>query len=734
LRQNDRNLPLSIRMLQSILIAFWLWLFLPVVAKLHLLQSPDSFISILIVLAFAEWVHSRLFRFCAAFVASVVYMIYYFRPIGDTVVQGITELFTQDIHGILPLMHGELPGDPLQTHLFLLILAVLYWLIVYAASRPKTWILYSLLGVLVLALIDGNTSIHPNAAMVGVLLISILNLGVIQFASLAMHLRMQGAGWPRFFVSFGVVVSAVFSAGFLLPKHQATWANPFAKTGNGIAEDNGSSVHMVGYQLDNTRLGGSFILDNTPVLSVTADRPSYLRGECLTNYTGKGWVSEDLGSIPNNYEYEYVGGTFSSTDHFAFSHMPTKSLVQSVQVLSDKLDTHDLLAGWAITKVESISGMPQNATLSMDLLGANLNAPKLKTGESYVVQTAQLENPYNVLASSKVTYAEMKQQLSGQGMAYYTQLPWGFPDRVHQLALKVVGNATTEYEMVMRIEEYLKQNYAYTNSGVPVPGVNQDYVDQFLFESKKGYCNNFSSAMAVMLRSLNIPTRFVTGFTDGELDPNYSGTENRYTIRESDAHSWVEVLFPHYGWIPFDPTPNYNLDFASAATTGQNPQSEQQVPTKVTKIPPVLPQISDTGSSQSTQFEWTSLLWWVLKAGMLILVISGFVIWLYRKQLIVGRLLRVWTNEEVRVPSRPIAHLVRVMQKKGAVSENAVTVRDLQDAARNYGIENVEYEHFVRTVEGTWYGGEIPAAEDRLRIQKTWKTWFLSVLRSSRRK
>jgi len=79
----------------------------------------------------------------------------------------------------------------------------------------------------------------------------------------------------------------------------------------------------------------------------------------------------------------------------------------------------------------------------------------------------------------------------------------------------------------------------------------QDPVANFLFERKHGHCEYFASAMAVMLRSLHIPSRLVTGFRGGE----YNDITGQYVVRASDAHSWVEAYFPGSGWISFDPTP-----------------------------------------------------------------------------------------------------------------------------------------------------------------------------------
>ena len=82
----------------------------------------------------------------------------------------------------------------------------------------------------------------------------------------------------------------------------------------------------------------------------------------------------------------------------------------------------------------------------------------------------------------------------------------------------------------------------------PPSGV--DRLSYFLFVSQKGYCEFFASAMGDMLRSLGIPTRLVNGFGPG----SYESSAGAYVVRGEDAHTWVEVYFPRYGWIPFEPT------------------------------------------------------------------------------------------------------------------------------------------------------------------------------------
>jgi transglutaminase-like putative cysteine protease len=133
----------------------------------------------------------------------------------------------------------------------------------------------------------------------------------------------------------------------------------------------------------------------------------------------------------------------------------------------------------------------------------------------------------------------------------YLQLPRALPRRVADLARRVTANARTDYDRVKAIENYMRENYRYSlDSPIPPPG--RDAVDHFLFDTDVGFCEQFASAMVVMLRSLGIPARVVAGYAVGSRNP-FTGY---YDVRASDAHAWVEVYFPRYGWYEFDPTFN----------------------------------------------------------------------------------------------------------------------------------------------------------------------------------
>ena len=131
----------------------------------------------------------------------------------------------------------------------------------------------------------------------------------------------------------------------------------------------------------------------------------------------------------------------------------------------------------------------------------------------------------------------------------YTQVPPEDP-RIEELAKQATGKAKDKYAKALALEQYLRTNYAYSLRLRGNPN-SKDPLAMFLFETRSGHCEYFASAMAIMLRQLGIPARLVNGFQIGQ----YNRLGNSWTVRQYDAHSWVEAYFPPYGWIEFDPTP-----------------------------------------------------------------------------------------------------------------------------------------------------------------------------------
>lgn len=131
----------------------------------------------------------------------------------------------------------------------------------------------------------------------------------------------------------------------------------------------------------------------------------------------------------------------------------------------------------------------------------------------------------------------------------YLQLPDDLPQRIRDLGATWTAHETSDFQRAKAIEKRLRSEFEYDLSSPS--GSAEQPLDHFLFESKAGHCEYYSTAMAVMLRAVGIPSRNVTGFIGG----TYNKYGDFYAVRQGDAHSWVEAYIDGSGWLTFDPTP-----------------------------------------------------------------------------------------------------------------------------------------------------------------------------------
>lgn len=136
--------------------------------------------------------------------------------------------------------------------------------------------------------------------------------------------------------------------------------------------------------------------------------------------------------------------------------------------------------------------------------------------------------------------------------AEYTKLNENIPQRVKDLAADLTKDSKSDYEKVVSIENYLRNQFTYNLNARYIPE-GEDFVDYFLFQDPQGYCTYFATSMTVLLRSLHIPARYVEGY----VLPEEANDEDVYTITNKHAHAWVEVYFEGFGWLTFEPTAIY---------------------------------------------------------------------------------------------------------------------------------------------------------------------------------
>jgi transglutaminase-like putative cysteine protease len=266
------------------------------------------------------------------------------------------------------------------------------------------------------------------------------------------------------------------------------------------------------------------------------------RGVSLANFNGKEW-SNPL--EPLTVLYRQADGAFDvpwfSQGVVADSKVPTQWSSARInryihyRVLMEPIGTNVFfLAPWA----RRVGGAYR--TLQIDS-GGSLSDLDNQRGVSLYEADSDISTPSPELLR--------QDQDSLPPFAYaYLQLPPTLDPQIPHLAAQISDSASNNYDKAAAVEKYLKTHYGYTLQ-LPSSPVADPLAD-FLFERKRGHCEYFASSMAVMLRTLRIPARVVNGFRSAE----FNDLSGNYVIRAKDAHSWVEVYFPGYGWITFDPT------------------------------------------------------------------------------------------------------------------------------------------------------------------------------------
>lgn len=136
----------------------------------------------------------------------------------------------------------------------------------------------------------------------------------------------------------------------------------------------------------------------------------------------------------------------------------------------------------------------------------------------------------------------------------YLQLPDTITSRTDDKVREIIAGDDSAYDKAKSIEQFLRNNITY-DTAVDAPPDGREVVDYLLFDNPRGYCEHYATAMTVMLRTQGIPARVASGYAPGDFTEELG----KYVYLQSNAHAWVEVYFPGYGWIPFEPTVTESL-------------------------------------------------------------------------------------------------------------------------------------------------------------------------------
>ncbi|GAB5494454.1 MAG: hypothetical protein Phog2KO_46690 [Phototrophicaceae bacterium] len=300
----------------------------------------------------------------------------------------------------------------------------------------------------------------------------------------------------------------------------------------GIPPEDQESEYFFGFgsSVDLSYRGG---LSDTLMMYVSSPAWSYWRGYAYDSYNGQAWFQSD----PDIEEISSDGGGFFRLN----------------DDWGDDLFVQTFYIQQPMPNILWMGGDPELVIFPVDSIGLDATngvrvGDSLQAGMLYTVVSDRIEFEPDALRTDSGDYPDNIRNT-------YLQLPDTITERTRDLAYSLTENQDTTYDKVIAVRDYLLATFPY-DYFPPPQAPDTDAVDQFLFVDQRGFCELYVSSMIVLLRELGIPARFVVGYGSG----NYNAFTGYYEVRANHAHSWIEVYFADYGWVPFDPTPGWDGD------------------------------------------------------------------------------------------------------------------------------------------------------------------------------
>ncbi|HEB2439850.1 protease [Bacillus thuringiensis] len=508
----------------------------------------------------------------------------------------------------------------------------------FLSSFTSFWIIHKKRGLLFLVLtiiyIVTFHNLHlynANYAIIRTVVIGFFMLSLLQVERIKEreHLQNYAREISKLLRPLTIFIVLLATIAYFAPKFGPQWPNPmdFLKFNTSEASKE-QKVSTIGYGLDDSRLGGPFKADPTIVFTAQTQNKQYWRVETKDFYTGKGWeVSEN----PKKISFK------NKNDIVSWYEQNTKTESTEAKITMQKSYPH-LTYPAGLVSVETSSDVSYSVDPFSEKI-YTMNGDASTTLHSYKLT---YEIPEFSIENLKAVKTNAGQETNPYFMTKYTQLPESLPQRVKDLAVNLTNDKDNRYDKVLAIENYFTDNsFTYESTNVLYPAKSQDYVDQFLFDTKSGYCNNFSTSMIVLLRSAGIPARWVKGYTEGTLDNTLASAEGEdvYKIANDNAHSWVEVYFPGYGWIPFEPTKGftnpYNFINNTPAPISQNSEANNSNNEQIhqrnneAKLKSLIENTEEASTKKVTNSK-TNFSWWYVFLSTIPISIIGYILFTTR--------------------------------------------------------------------------------------------------------
>ncbi|HFR4150184.1 transglutaminase TgpA family protein [Bacillus cereus] len=501
-----------------------------------------------------------------------------------------------------------------------------FWII-----HKKRGFLFLVLTIIYIATFHNLHLYNANYAIIRTVVIGFFMLSLLQVERIKEreHLQNYAREISKLLRPLTIFIVLLATIAYFAPKFGPQWPNPmdFLKFNTSEASKE-QQISTIGYGLDDSRLGGPFKADPTIVFTARTQNKQYWRVETKDFYTGKGWgISEN----PKKVSFK------NKNDVVSWYEQNTKTETTEATITMQKSYPH-LTYPAGLVSVEAASDVSYSVDPFSEKI-YTMNGDSSTTLHSYKVT---YEIPKFSIENLKAVKTNEGQETNPYFMTKYTQLPESLPQRVKDLAANLTNDKDNRYDKVLAIENYFTDNsFTYESTNVLFPAKSQDYVDQFLFDTKSGYCNNFSTSMIVLLRSAGIPARWVKGYTEGTLDNTLASAEGEdvYTITNDNAHSWVEVYFPGYGWIPFEPTKGftnpYNFINNTPAPISQNSEANNSNNTQIqqrnneAKLKSLIENTEEASTKKVTNSQ-TSFSWWYVFLSTILISIMGYILFTTR--------------------------------------------------------------------------------------------------------
>lgn len=509
------------------------------------------------------------FKDSTAHLISVVYGLFVVFYLVGTILPGdllwrerVVDIIVRQVAWIGKAIDGGTSRDGL---IFVIQTTVVYWLLGYTAAwytfrYPRVWRATVPTGLVLLSVVYYYNGPRPLLlylaayALLALLFVARTHLMAQEIDWRAASVRYERGIWFDFLRAGFVVATVVLLLAWTLPAFSASPVMNDALSGTQGPwrefQDNWtrlfSSLRSYGsattdpYQ-DTLVLGGPRTVGSTLIMDVIVPEqlPSvYWQAVAYESYENGRWdISGDASSqlhFPDDGILDVPGTAMREiVEQVVVNYLPNSSyLYAAPEVIGSNRQMF----------VESIEDEEGRA-----LVSSIRSRFVLRQGDRYQV-------------ASRISTADAS-SLRVAGTNYpawvtdrYLQVPDTITAETRALATELAGPYDNAFDKSIAIRDYLRENITY-NDQIPAPPEGVDPVHYTLFQSREGYCNYYASAMALMLRSEGVPARVVSGYAQGEFDEESSS----YRVRASNAHTWVEVYFPAFGWIQFEPTASIPL-------------------------------------------------------------------------------------------------------------------------------------------------------------------------------